>query len=344
MANCAPASLSRILERKTTLYFSRNAGEVFFRGKKLVVVTRNNVENEFAFEQIRRVVLLGNAKIATNILYRFMRKGIAVDWLDIFGRPIGQLLSLNEDMDKNSSGQSTFRDTSGALDLARIVLLAKFDNCHEAIRRKTKISAQWQERRKAIKEAKTAESLRGAEGYAAREYFALWHDILHDFEWTGRHPHPAPDPVNMLLSLGYGLLHNRLSSALRSAGLNPRIGFFHQNRGRHCALASDLMEPFRAIVDAAVLKLIAWNEIKPKQFIKKGERCACVDNAVFCKLLFAFEEMFSAEHTFYDSWPDHPAVKASVNDALDDAAESFAHHINFGSQCFVPRLTPCPAT
>lgn len=334
-----------MLESKTTLYFSRNAGEVFMRGKKLIIVQENKAETEFALNNIRRVVLLGRANLETLILYRLMRSGIAVDWLDIFGRPLGQILSLDSDMDRNMSGQASFRENPASLELTKLFLLAKFDNCREVIRRKVDIDPSWRERRTAIKAAADTDTLRGAEGFAAREYFSYWKDILHQFQWKGRHSHPAPDPVNMLLSFGYGLLHNRLSSALRHAGLNPRIGFFHMNRGRHCALASDLMEPFRAIVDATVLRLIRWSEIKPAQFVLKGERCVCADNQVFTKLLLAFEEMFSGVHTFYPSQTDiHVVHKCSVNDALDTLAESFAAHLTMGSACFLPRLVPCLAT
>lgn len=337
--------LSHMLESRTTLYFSRHAGEVAVRGKNLVILREGETETRFALDGIRRVVLLGHANVDTFVLYRLMRHGIAVDWLDIFGRPLGQLLSLDDTADRSLAGQVAFRQNPASLELARLLLLAKFDNCREVIRRRVTQNPAWRERRTAIGVAADAEHLRGAEGFAAREYFSCWKGLLHQFQWRGRHPHPAPDPVNMLLSLGYGLLHNRLSSALRHAGLNPRMGFFHMNRGRHCALASDLMEPFRAIVDATVLRLIGWNEIRPDQFVLKGGRCVCADNKVFSKLLLAFERMFSREHTFYPSQTDiHAGHKHSVNDALDILAESFAAHISAGSACFLPRLVPCLIT
>lgn len=335
-------ALPRVLERKTTLYFTRNAGTAFFRGKTLVAGKDDRV---FPLGAIRRVVLVGRAPIDSAVLYRLMRAGIPVDWLDVFGRPLGQLMSLDEDMDGMVSGQAAFADKPAALELARMFLLAKLDNCRETVRRKSGPDPAWHGRRQALLDARDAAGLRGAEGMAAREYFSSWKDILHGFEWIGRHPHPAPDPVNMLLSTGYGILHNRLASSLRHAGLNPRIGFFHMTRGRHCALASDLMEPFRALVDGTVLKLARLGEISPSQFVMRGDRCSCRDNAVFAKVLHAFEEMFATTHVFHHSPANRDAEHAcSVNDALDEVAEGFAAHLREGRECFLPRIARCPAT
>lgn len=344
LAAPAPKSLARVLEQKTTLYFSRNAGKVFLRGRNLVCRSAEGQEREFLLGRIRRVVLIGKAGVDAAVIYRIMRCGIPIDWLDVFGRPLGQLLSL-DDTERAVAKQVRFRNSSEALELSRNVLLAKFDNCHEIIRRKTTAELPWAERRAAIEDAANAGGLRGAEGMAARMYFSCWHDLLRSFQWKGRHPHPAPDPVNMLLSLGYGLLHNRLSSALHNAGFNPRIGFFHVSRGRHCALASDLMEPFRAFVDGTVLSLIRHNEVKPENFAMKGERCVCADQKIFARLLLAFEEMFAARHAFYYSLAEPDAVcECPVNDAIDNLAGSFAAFLEQKAEIFLPRLTPCPST
>lgn len=336
-------SLARALERKVTVYLSRNAGSVFMRGKALVV--DQSGATEIPLERLRRVVLLGKPPLGTPLLYRLAKAGIPVDWLDIFGRPVAQILSLEDPADQFMPPQTQFAKKDASLTLARHLLAAKLDNCLEIMRRRVKLDNSWAERKKAIEDAPDAASLRGAEGIAARMYFSLWPPLLENFIWHGRRPHPAPDPVNMLLSLGYGLLHNRLSGALAALGLNPRIGFFHRGRGRHCALASDLMEPFRPIVDSEVISMIRRREISPDQFRMRGERCACADGEIFVQLLHAFEKMFAAPRVFYpDPSNRHAAWHDSLNGCFDELAESFRAHISKGSPCFIPRLRPCPAS
>ncbi len=65
--------------------------------------------------------------------------------------------------------------------------------------------------------------------------------------------------INALLNYGYTVLRATTSRAVVAAGLHPTIGLFHTNRGNAFALADDLMEPFRPLVDCTV-RNIAANE------------------------------------------------------------------------------------
>jgi len=60
-----------------------------------------------------------------------------------------------------------------------------------------------------------------------------------------------------LLNYGYTVLRAATARAIISAGLHPTIGLHHANRGNAFALADDLMEPFRPIVDYAVKGLLS---------------------------------------------------------------------------------------
>lgn len=334
-------SLATALGRKTTLYFSASAGEIAQRGKCLVVLKGEEVRQSFPLAEIRRVSLLGRARMPAEVLYLLLRRGVPVDWLDNMGRPLGQLLTFAEDHAANLCKQAAFQNSAAALVLTKIILLVKLENCHKAIMRRIGKQLPWRDRKLALIRAADEESLRGAEGIAAKMYFGMWPDLIKPFAWHGRHAHPAPDPVNMLLSLGYGLVHNRLASALQAAGLNPRIGFFHASRGRHCALASDLMEPFRAMVDATVLNLLRRKEIRPEEFQMRGSQCVCREQGLFVKLLGWFEEMFCHVSKFYPAAEDnHQFVERSLNDALDDLALSYASYLTTGEAIFLPRLEP----
>jgi CRISPR-associated protein Cas1 len=62
--------------------------------------------------------------------------------------------------------------------------------------------------------------------------------------------------ANALLNYGYTVLRATVSRAICAAGLHPSIGLHHTNRGNAFALADDLMEPYRPIVDRAVYNLV----------------------------------------------------------------------------------------
>lgn len=62
---------------------------------------------------------------------------------------------------------------------------------------------------------------------------------------------------NHLLNYGYMVLRAIVARAICAAGLHPGIGISHHNRYDPSCLASDLMEPFRQIVDRKV-----WHMVK----------------------------------------------------------------------------------
>ena len=67
---------------------------------------------------------------------------------------------------------------------------------------------------------------------------------------------PASSDENALLNYGYTVLRATTARAVVAAGLHPTIGLFHSNRGNAFALADDLMEPFRPLVDCAVRSIV----------------------------------------------------------------------------------------
>jgi CRISP-associated protein Cas1 len=62
---------------------------------------------------------------------------------------------------------------------------------------------------------------------------------------------------NALLNYGYTILRAATARAVVAAGLHPTIGLFHANRSNAFALADDLMEPFRPLVDCVVRSIVA---------------------------------------------------------------------------------------
>ncbi|MCC1494942.1 type II CRISPR-associated endonuclease Cas1 [Cognatishimia sp. F0-27] len=73
-----------------------------------------------------------------------------------------------------------------------------------------------------------------------------------------RRDRTAPD-LNALLNYGYTVLRAATARAVVAAGLHPTIGLHHSNRGNAFALADDLMEPFRPLVDCCVRGLAERN-------------------------------------------------------------------------------------
>ena len=60
------------------------------------------------------------------------------------------------------------------------------------------------------------------------------------------------DGANALLNYGYTVLRASVARAVIASGLHPSIGIHHHNIGNPFALADDLIEPFRPLVDTTV--------------------------------------------------------------------------------------------
>lgn len=86
------------------------------------------------------------------------------------------------------------------------------------------------------------------EAQAARRYWPLL--MGQDF----RRNRDAGD-VNALLNYGYAVMRASCARAVVAAGLHPTLGVQHSNRGNAFALADDLIEPFRPLVDAVAERM-----------------------------------------------------------------------------------------
>ena len=93
------------------------------------------------------------------------------------------------------------------------------------------------------------------EGIAAQHYwkYLIDNDFLR--ERFGDYPNP-------FFNFGYGVLLCIIARALVDTGLLLVLGIFHRNKYNPYCLASDIMEPYRPIVDLLVMK---WLQLHPEK-------------------------------------------------------------------------------
>jgi len=89
------------------------------------------------------------------------------------------------------------------------------------------------------------------EGHAAKVYF----NALFGMKFK----RGADDPINSALNYGYSLLLSAFNREVTSSGYLTQIGLFHDNMFNHFNLSSDLMEPFRPLIDRTVRRLPGTN-------------------------------------------------------------------------------------
>lgn len=96
-----------------------------------------------------------------------------------------------------------------------------------------------------IKELQFADTS-NREGHAAKVYFNSLFGL--DFTRT------AENSTNAALNYGYSLLLSMMNREIVACGYITQLGLFHDNMFNQFNLGSDMMEPFRPIVDSLVKK------------------------------------------------------------------------------------------
>lgn len=104
------------------------------------------------------------------------------------------------------------------------------------------------------------------EAQAARRYWSAWSPDP-DF----RRKPDGNDPLNAMLNYGYAVLRAAVARAIVAAGLLPVLGLHHSNRSNNFALADDLLEPLRPMVDRRVRNLyVEHDRLELNQPTKAG--------------------------------------------------------------------------
>jgi len=71
-----------------------------------------------------------------------------------------------------------------------------------------------------------------------------------------------------MLNYGYSLLEAECLRAINSVGLDAHIGFLHEAQAGKNSLAYDMQEPFRSIIDLAIIELIENEKMEKKDFVR----------------------------------------------------------------------------
>jgi len=156
-------------------------------------------------------------------------------------------------------------------------------------------SASLKETLTVITDCKSVGDLMGFEGSAAKIYFGVFDHLIlqqkEDFHFEERTRRPPLDNMNSLLSFLYVLLTNEVASALETVGLDPYVGFLHQDRPGRPSLALDMMEELRPVfADRLALSLVNRKQVTGKGFTQKESGGILMDDDTRKAVLTAWQE------------------------------------------------------
>lgn len=266
-----------------TLFITTDGASLTKDHETLVVRVEQEKKLQVPLLHFSGIACFGRVYVSPELMAECAERGIYI----AFYSPQGRFLARVEGLPGGNvllrrAQHRAADDAALSLSIARSMILGKVVNTRQfllharreaATERKAALeeaAARLSIHLRGLSEASTLDTARGLEGISAKDYFSVFGLLLKQpgFSFTGRNRHPPRDPVNALLSFGYALLMRDCAGALAGVGLDPAVGFLHEDRPGRLSLALDLMEEFRApVVDRLVLSLLNRGQLKPADFV-----------------------------------------------------------------------------
>lgn len=244
-----------------------------FRNENIVVAGSDGTKEKIPLQLLAAVFLHGEATLTTKLIANCSKHGVSLFLLDRSLRTYASFCPYAE-------GNYLLRERQYALSevenlgIAKMIVSNKIRNQIALLRsvgiediagrKPVDRKREWNEK---ISEADDMASLRGIEGTASKIFFREYFGTI---GWYRRVPRGKVDENNILLDMGYSYLFHFTDSLLRLFGFDTYKGAYHQLFFQRKSLACDMMEPFRCVVDRALLKIHTLGRFDAKDFFVKN--------------------------------------------------------------------------
>ena len=330
-----------------TLYVTRPESYLHKERETIVIKQGGEKLAQFPAISIANILCFGQVSVSPFLMGFCGEQGIGLAFYSEYGKYLARVQgSQNGNVLLRRTQYRWADEAEKSLAIARLMVAAKITNCRNVLQRELRNHGDNEEIRtvinqlaSSIRRTKTANSLveiMGIEGEAANRYFASFNELLRNarFEFKGRIRRPPTDAVNALLSFAYMLTMHECASALQGVGLDPYVGFLHQDRPGRRSLALDLLEEFRAPwADRFVLTLINRQQVKPADFDTEASGAIRLKEKTRKQILAAWQERKQIEIL-------HPYLKEKIPVGLLPHCQALllARHLRGDTEFYTPYL------
>ncbi|OOS24686.1 type I-C CRISPR-associated endonuclease Cas1c [Moraxella pluranimalium] len=264
---------------QNTLYITTQGSYLHKERETLVVEHERKKIAQLPVHSIGHIFCFGNVLVSPFLMGFCGENNVNLAFFTENGRFLGRLQG-------RQSGNVLLRRAQYRLSeqnpvpIARHIIAAKIQASKRVLQRRQRNHGEIAEIGQAIQclnngllrlqNTQSLDEIRGIEGEAAANYFAVFHHLIGKdtgFVFHGRNRRPPKDEINALLSLLYSIVGKDISGALQGVGLDSQVGFLHADRPGRDSLAQDILEEFRAWwVDRLVLTLVNRGQLKLDDF------------------------------------------------------------------------------
>lgn len=297
-------------------------------GENILVKKEENVAMRLPLHNLENIICFGYPGASPALMGACAERDIGLCFLTPHGRFLARITGkIRGNVLLRKKQYQVSEDPEQSVRIACSFLLGKVANCRRVIQRSIRdhamlvnvsmlsdVTMSLKESLQEISACHTLDDLMGFEGSAAKIYFGVFDQLIlqqrEAFQFKERSRRPPLDNLNALLSFLYTILTSEVSSALETVGLDPYVGFLHQDRPGRPSLALDLMEELRPVfADRLALSLINRNQINGKGFKEKESGGILMDDATRKIVLTAWQERKKEQI-------NHPFLKERVDFGL----------------------------
>ena len=319
------------------VYVVQQGSRLSIAGGRLQIEADGEVVLNAPLGQVSQVVIFGNSGLTTPAIGTLLEEGKDVIFLTEGGRYKGQLVGeLTPHVPIRRAQYRRMEQSDFGLVTAQGIVAAKLSHQRALLQRHNRdlgnleIAAAVERLGEAVKTVDrraTLASLLGHEGAATAAYFSGFRRLFGaEWKFEKRARRPPPDPVNVLLSLGYTLLGNSARGAVQTAGLDPYGGFLHEYAYNRPSLALDLLEEFRPVVDGIVLWACRGGQVTPDDFAPgPPDRPVVLSDQGLRRFLKAYEQRLDRSFT-------HPIrqIQLPLRQCMVEQARQIAGRVQSG--------------
>ena len=292
-----------------TLFILTKDSYLTLEGENVVVLQGEETLGRFPLHTLENILCFSYKGASPALMGGCARRNVSLCFLTPNGRFLARVSGEtrgNVLLRKEQYRRSDCREQSCVL--ARSFLIGKVYNCRSVLERAVRdhgmrvdasslkqVSNLLATALSNLADCVSLERLLGLEGESAAAYFGVFDELVlqnqEAFRFQERSRRPPLNPMNALLSFVYTLLAHDCASALEAVGLDPHVGFLHQDRPGRTSLALDLMEELRPLLaDRFVLTLVNNRMVHPNDFDQQENGAVLLNESGKKVVLSAWQE------------------------------------------------------
>lgn len=292
-----------------TLFITTQGAYLAREGEAVLVRVEKVTRLRVPLHTLGSIVCFGRVGVSPSLMGHCGEKGIAISMLSMHGAFLARISGFtpgNVLLRREQYRQAD--DPAKTAAIVRPIVSAKIANARSVLLRNLRdypdapgraqvqsAAERMAQGLRQVQECPEADSIRGLEGDAARNYFDVFDHLItaqkENFAFRSRSRRPPLDNVNALLSFLYAMLAHDARSACEAAGLDPAVGFLHRDRPGRPGLALDLMEEFRPfLADRLALSLINRRQVQADGFSTSEAGAVLMNDATRKGVLVAWQK------------------------------------------------------